>query len=209
MTFGIRVGAVGLVLAMGASVLAAQGKAERAIRGDIKYLASDRLGGRFTGSEGGKLAAQYLARRLAAVGARPGVPGWFQPFDIAADVPGVKDLPEGSRPTRSMNVVAVIRGRDPALRGENVIVGAHYDHLGRGNRSSSLGNVGEIHNGADDNASGSVALIEIARRLAANPPRRSVVLPWSISTWWAGSETTGCWCSALRRPPSFRLCSIH
>lgn len=72
--------------------------------------------------------------------------------------------------------MATIPGRDPALRGEYVIVGAHYDHLGHGNRSSSLGNVGEIHNGADDNASGSVALIEIARQLAGKPPGRSVVL---------------------------------
>ena len=167
---------VGLGLVAGVSAVAAQTSAARAIREDIKYLASDELGGRFTGSEGGKRAAQYLARRFGAVGAKPGVPGWLQLFTIAADVPGVKDLPEGSRPTGSINVVATIPGRDPALRGEYVIVGAHYDHLGHGNRSSSLGNVGEIHNGADDNASGSVALIEIARQLAGKPPGRSVVL---------------------------------
>ncbi len=167
--------AVGLVVGA-ASALTAQTSAARAIREDVKYLASDELGGRFTGSEGGKRAAQYLARRFGAVGAKPGVPGWLQLFTIAADVPGVKDLPDGVRPTGASNVVATIRGRDPVLRGEYVVVGAHYDHLGQGNRSSSLGTVGEIHNGADDNASGSVALIEIARQLAAKPPSRSVVL---------------------------------
>jgi hypothetical protein len=73
--------------------------------------------------------------------------------------------------------VATIPGRDPAVRDEYVVVGAHYDHLGRGEaRTSSLGAPGEIHNGADDNASGTVALLEIARRLAAAPPRRSIVL---------------------------------
>ena len=176
MTLGRTVGLAGLWLVAGAPLVAAQTKAAKAIREDIKYLASDQLGGRFTGSEGGTTAARFLARRFGAVGAKPGVPGWLQSFEIAADVPGVKDLPEGSRPSKSINVVAAIRGRDPVLRDEYVIVGAHYDHLGQGNRSSSLGPVGEIHNGADDNASGSVALIEIARQLAAKPPKRSVVL---------------------------------
>ena len=176
MTLGRSVGSFGMLAVAVTSVLAAQTRAEAAIREDIKYLASDQLGGRFTGSDGGRRAAAYLARRFGAVGAKPAVPGWLQSFAIAADVPGVKDLPEAGRPTQSINVVATIRGRDPVLRDEYVIVGAHYDHLGLGNRSSSLGNVGEIHNGADDNASGSVALIEIARQLADRPAKRSVVL---------------------------------
>jgi len=169
-------GWVGVLVVAAASGLGAQTNGASAVRGDLEYLASDQLGGRFTGSEGGQLAAEYLARRFRAVGVKPAVPGWLQGFEIAPDVPGVKDLPEGTRPARSVNVVGLIRGRDPVLRDEYVIVGAHYDHLGLGNRSSSLGSVGEVHNGADDNASGSVALIEIARQLAARPPKRSVVL---------------------------------
>jgi hypothetical protein len=151
--------------------------AEQAILEDIRVLAADSLGGRFTGSQGGDRAARYLARRLGEVGARPGAAGWLQEFAIAPDLAGLRDLPPERRPTRAANVVALIRGRDPALRDEVVVIGAHYDHLGLGeNRSSTLGQSGEIHNGADDNASGSVALIEIARRLVQSPPKRSVVL---------------------------------
>ena len=72
------------------------------------------------------------------------------------------------------NVVGVLPGTDPAAGREMVIVGAHYDHLGRGGRSSlSPSLIGQIHNGADDNASGTAGLIEIAAALAHDPaPRR-------------------------------------
>jgi hypothetical protein len=74
-------------------------------------------------------------------------------------------------------VVALIPGRDPAVRDEVVVVGAHYDHLGLGLTGvHSSDQAGEVHNGADDNASGSVALIDIARRLVARPGRRSVII---------------------------------
>ena len=74
------------------------------------------------------------------------------------------------------NVAAVLPGTDPALRDEYVIVGAHFDHLGLGGEGSLAPDAREIHNGADDNASGTAALIEIARALAAGPrPGRSVL----------------------------------
>lgn len=66
-------------------------------------------------------------------------------------------------------------GTDPELQNEYVVVGAHYDHLGDGH-ANSLGTPGEIHNGADDNASGTAALLDIARRFAAAPAKRTVVL---------------------------------
>lgn len=148
-----------------------------AVSRDVRVLAADSLGGRFTGSPGAQAAARYLARRFGEIGARPGVPGWLQDFPIAGSVPGLRDVAEGERPSRGANVVGVVPGRDPALRDEYVVVGAHYDHLGHGQaRSSSLGGSGEVHNGADDNASGTAGLIEIGRRLVAAPPRRSVVL---------------------------------
>ena len=71
----------------------------------------------------------------------------------------------------------MIEGRDPALRGQIVILGAHYDHLGRqafGARDPNLPNA--IRNGADDNASGVAAVLELARLLRRNPPRRSVAV---------------------------------
>ncbi len=74
------------------------------------------------------------------------------------------------------NVVAVLEGEGP-LAGETVVVGAHYDHLGRGGEGSLAPWTKEIHNGADDNASGAAALVEIARRFAnaEKKPRRRMV----------------------------------
>jgi hypothetical protein len=79
--------------------------------------------------------------------------------------------------TRADNVLALLPGADPARRDEVVVVGAHYDHLGLGGEGSgSLYREGRaIHNGADDNASGVAALLEIARELAAAPPARTVL----------------------------------
>lgn len=147
------------------------------IRRDLGYLAGDGLAGRFTGARESDRAADYLVKRFAAVGAKPGVPGWRQRFEIAPDLVALRELTAEQRPGFGVNVVATIRGRDPAQAGEVVVVGAHYDHLGVGLTSSmSLGTRGEIHNGADDNASGTVALIEIARLLAKRPPKRTVMI---------------------------------
>jgi aminopeptidase YwaD len=76
------------------------------------------------------------------------------------------------------NVVAVRLGSDPRLTAEAVVIGAHYDHLGRGPLGSlAPDRSGEIHNGADDNASGAAGLLELARAFAAAPaPRRTLVL---------------------------------
>jgi hypothetical protein len=76
------------------------------------------------------------------------------------------------------NVIAVLPGSDPARAREAIVVGAHYDHLGFGGRHSmSPALAGQVHNGADDNASGTAALIEIARAAAASRTRfaRTVV----------------------------------
>ncbi|GMV03887.1 MAG: hypothetical protein AMXMBFR53_01690 [Gemmatimonadota bacterium] len=82
------------------------------------------------------------------------------------------------RPTTAdaRNVVAVLPGADPALRGEYVVVGAHFDHLGMGGEGSLDPDARAVHNGADDNASGTAGMLDIARRLAAGPrPARSVL----------------------------------
>jgi aminopeptidase YwaD len=75
------------------------------------------------------------------------------------------------------NVVGLLPGGDTARRSEVVVVGAHYDHLGWGGEGSgSLDpTVHAVHNGADDNASGVAGMLEIARRLTAHPPARSVL----------------------------------
>jgi hypothetical protein len=79
---------------------------------------------------------------------------------------------------RVANVVAVREGTDPQLHDEVVLIGAHYDHLGRGQFGSlAPDRLGEIHNGADDNASGAAGLLALARAFAAEPPgRRTLIL---------------------------------
>ena len=75
------------------------------------------------------------------------------------------------------NVVAVLPGRDPALAGECVVVGAHHDHLGLGGDASlAPEQLGTVHPGADDNASGVAALLAVARALAAEGPARRTLL---------------------------------
>jgi len=69
------------------------------------------------------------------------------------------------------NVVGVLEGSDPGLKNETIILGAHYDHLGRGGEGSLAPRSGEIHHGADDNASGTAGLIELARVFGAQRPK--------------------------------------
>jgi hypothetical protein len=84
--------------------------------------------------------------------------------------------PQGAN---AANVVGFLRGRDPAVQDEVVVLGAHYDHVGRGYFGSlgGAGAAGEIHYGADDNGSGSVTLMELAEHFGspANRPRRSLL----------------------------------
>lgn len=78
--------------------------------------------------------------------------------------------------SQARNVIALLPGADAARAAEVVIVGAHYDHLGMGGDGSLEPGVTAIHNGADDNASGTAGLIETARRLASGPtPQRPVL----------------------------------
>ena len=141
---------------------------------DIKFLSSDRLAGRLTGTPGADTAAAYLARRFHAVGLQPAPGGWFQTFPIEPDAPVAQHAHVGG--LKGRNVIGVLPGRDPELRNQAVIVGAHYDHLGLGGFGSlDPDSTGKVHNGADDNASGAAMLIEIASRLEANPPARTVV----------------------------------
>jgi Zn-dependent M28 family amino/carboxypeptidase len=75
------------------------------------------------------------------------------------------------------NVVGVLEGSDPELKNETIVIGAHYDHLGRGGEGSLAAREGEIHHGADDNASGTAGLLELARLFSQERARmrRTVV----------------------------------
>jgi hypothetical protein len=79
------------------------------------------------------------------------------------------------READAANVVGVLEGSDPNLKSETVIIGAHYDHLGHGGAGSLAPKEGEIHHGADDNASGVAGVLELARIFSAQRPRRTLV----------------------------------
>jgi hypothetical protein len=154
------------------SPAAAQNSTDRLLA-DVRYLSDDRLEGRLTGTPGADSAAAYVARRFAEVGLAPASDGWFQDFVVSPDAPAARHAPVGG--ARGRNVIGVLRGTDPNLKGETVVVGAHYDHLGLGGAFAlDPDSTGAVHNGADDNASGTAALIDIARRLVRRPPARSV-----------------------------------
>lgn len=158
----------------------------------LAVLAADSLEGRDTGSRGSRVAAQFIADQLRQTGVEPaGDSGHFQRVPIARTTVTIQGeprrrlvpleslaardtlAPESRLPAQAVNVVGLIRGSDRRLRSEAVVVSAHYDHLGIG----PAVNGDSIYNGADDDASGTVAVLEIARLLArARPaPRRTVV----------------------------------
>ncbi len=141
---------------------------------DITYLSSDALEGRLTGTPGNDSAAAYIARRYAALNMVAALPGrYIQPFEARP----ASDAHAGrTTPRKTQNVIAILNGSDPVLRNEYLIVGAHYDHLGHMPDFSLDPEAKDaIRNGADDNASGTAAVMELARLLSMNPPKRSVI----------------------------------
>jgi Zn-dependent M28 family amino/carboxypeptidase len=119
---------------------------------DVAVLAHDSMQGRAPGTGGSLRARAFLERALRETGARPLGGGFTRPFE----------WPRGS----GVNLVAAVQGRSDA---EDVIVlTAHYDHVGVRD--------GEIFNGADDNASGAAALLEIARRVVADPLEHTLIV---------------------------------
>lgn len=143
------------------------------LRADIEYLASDALEGRGTGTAGNDTAAAFAARRYRSLGLRSMSPGYLQRF---AARPAMNAHTGAGAEYPTQNVVAYLEGTDRALRGQVVVIGAHIDHLGRSTVSALDPEARDaIRNGADDNASGTAAVLELARIFSANPPRRSVI----------------------------------
>lgn len=139
----------------------------------VRYLADDALEGRLAGSPGERCAGDFIAERFRALGLRGAGAGgsYFQDVPLASAVN--PHAPGGT----GRNVLALLEGSDPALRDQVIVVGAHYDHLGRGTVGSLAPDQPDaIHNGADDNASGVAAMLHAAAALAAGPrPARSVL----------------------------------
>ena len=146
------------------------------IRGDMSFLASDELQGRGSGTRDEHLAALYAASLFAGFGLEPGgehgsflqkapLPATLPP-QIARRMAGFAQVPR----TETWNVVGILRGSD-AGKGA-ILLTAHLDHLGIGPGK----NGDRIYNGADDDASGTTAVIELARVFAATArPARTVL----------------------------------
>lgn len=156
------------------------------VRAQLTTLAHDSMQGRRTGTIGAQRAARYVASMMQQIGLTPaGDAGFLQRIPLRATVnargarslavlPSFAALDTVAADARVVdaNVVGIIRGSDPVLRNEAIIVGAHYDHIGI--RPAVNGD--SIANGADDDASGVIAMLEIARALRAGPaPKRTVV----------------------------------
>ncbi|MEO6866334.1 MAG: M20/M25/M40 family metallo-hydrolase [Gemmatimonadaceae bacterium] len=160
--------------------------AESQVRAVMSVLADDSLEGRMTGSRGSAKAATFIAQQMGAVGlVAAGDSGFFQRVPIAltrrsngqerltlvTDFAALDKFPADQR-RPGVNVVGMIRGSDTVLAKEVVLVDAHYDHLGIGKPV----NGDSIYNGADDDASGTTAVVEIARSIAAGPPPKRTIL---------------------------------
>ena len=136
------------------------------LRVDVVYLASDYLEGRLTGTPGEDKAATYIAARYKELGLSPkGDDGTFYhffPFKELTNPHAVNAKP--AREGKGKNVVGYLDNGAATT----VIIGAHYDHLGMGGIGSLHAGEPAIHNGADDNASGVAAMLDIAKQLKAS-----------------------------------------
>jgi len=149
------------------------------IRSEMEFLASDALQGRGSGTHDELVAAVYLASELRRLGIQPAGDngGYIQEVHTA------RRLRRGeSQPWTTRNVIGILPGRDPKLKDQVILLTAHLDHLGIG---KAVGG-DNIYNGADDDASGCVVVLELAEALATGkPPKRSVLFVFF------GSEETG------------------
>jgi hypothetical protein len=148
------------------------------IQAHINFLASDSLQGRESGTEFEAMASDYIINAFESYGLTPkGDDGTFlQAFSINTarlNNPHASDNAEGERRT-AQNVVAWLEGSSGSE--DYVIIGAHYDHLGYGEFGSLYrGDTPRIHNGADDNASGTTGLLELAHYFAENQPKDNLL----------------------------------
>lgn len=156
----------------------------------IRFLANDLLEGREAGFRGGRIAGEYIVATLKSIGIQPLFDSYLQPFEaynkerqkkghFQVDPDSIVILKQQTHQCLSLNnVLAKIEGKNTE---EYVIVGAHFDHLGMDPMLAG----DQIYNGADDNASGVSAVLQIARALMATgvKPERTVIF-----AFWDGEE---------------------
>ncbi|TJY38030.1 M28 family peptidase [Pontimicrobium aquaticum] len=124
----------------------------------VKFLSLDSLEGRQTGTKGGLIAREYVINQFKKYGIAPLLDDYTQPFTFE----GRRD----KKTYKGANVLGVIKGTDHPEK--YIVLSAHYDHLGVRD--------GKVFNGADDDASGTSAIIAMAEYFKSNPPKHSVVI---------------------------------
>lgn len=139
-------------------------KAIKSIRKDVETLADDKMQGRATGTPGEEMAADYIAQRMEKIGLKPyGIGSYFQSFTFTPRAnPHSHDTSQVLDPITGKNVI----GYWDNGAANTVVIGAHYDHLGMGEEGSLHAGDAAVHNGADDNASGVAAMLELADMLS-------------------------------------------
>ncbi|MEZ4853338.1 M20/M25/M40 family metallo-hydrolase [Flavobacterium sp.] len=141
------------------------------LKNHISYLSSDELEGRLTGSKGEKKASKYLAKEFKKLGLKPyNKNSFLQEFDYK-----IRLNPHDSLSVTKNNGTNVI-GYIDNNADKTIVIGAHYDHIGRNEHHNSTkpNSYGEIHNGADDNASGVAGVLELARMFSQNKTKENV-----------------------------------
>lgn len=138
------------------------------IKKHVHYLASDKLKGRGAGTKEEMKAAKYLAKQFKKAGLQPKGDngGWYHQFTFKKSSDPHGNVAPDAPQVNSRNVVAYLDNGAP----HTIVIGAHYDHLGLGHDRNSLdaNPAGKIHNGADDNASGTAGVLELARYFTHN-----------------------------------------
>lgn len=187
-----------LALLLVGNITFAQSPIERALNtinrssaeATINFLASDELQGREAGFHGSRVTSEYIVSLLQWMGVSPLADSYFQPFDayrkerqkkgrLEVHPDSIAKLKQEVHQKLSMrNVLGMIPGKNTK---EYVIVGAHFDHLGIDPALDG----DQIYNGADDNASGVSAVLQIARAFLASgqQPERNVIF-----AFWDGEE---------------------
>jgi hypothetical protein len=153
--------------------------------GDLSILSADSMEGRRVGTPGGARARTFLLHELARIGLQPAVKGFAEEWSFRPPVretgfpfsvsprgrnPGAPPPlpPPPPPPIHGVNLMGLVRGTTEPDR--YIVVCAHYDHVGVRN--------GDVYPGADDNASGSAAILAIAEWTLAHPPKNSILFAW-------------------------------
>ncbi len=146
------------------------------VRAHEQFLASDAMGGRGSASRAEQITAEYVASEFIGYGLTPapGMDGYIQSayVEVYTTPKGRQRLRLSDKPTdrQTFNAIGYLQGTDPS--GGTILLTAHLDHLGTA--ASGTGDL--IYNGANDDASGTTAVLELAHALASGPkPRRSVL----------------------------------